>query len=68
MNQSIEISEKLLQELERRKFSQKDSIENVIWTLINETKINTKKDLLKPATNEISTFTFRKKTLKEIFG
>ena len=68
MNQMIELSEKLLKELEKKKKSPEDSIENVIWYLIDQANTNAKNEFPKSYTNRTITGLLSNKTLKDVFG
>jgi len=68
MNPSIEISEKLLHALEIRKISPEDSIESVIWNLIEDKSTNAKNDILRTYSKKNLPSIWRTKTLNDVFG
>ena len=68
MNQSIELSEKLFQELEKKKKSPEETIEMVIWNLLEQSNSNTKNELSKFYTNKNFIHIWRNKTLKDVLG
>ena len=68
MNQLLEISEKLFQELEKRKRSPDETIEKVIWNLLEQVNTKTKNESAKAYTNKNFTSIWRNKTLKDVFG
>ena len=68
MNQLLEISEKLFQELEKRKRSPDETIEKVIWNLLEQVNTKTKNELPKTYTNKNFTSIWRNKTLKDFIG
>lgn len=68
MNHLIEISEKLFQELEKKKKSPDETIENVIWNLIDQLNTKINNNLPNSYTKNNFSSILRHKTLKDIFG
>ena len=68
MNQLLEISEKLFQELEKKKRTLDETIEGVIWNLLEQVNTKTKNESAKAYTNKNFTSIWRNKTLKDFIG